>query len=231
MAKKLLDYKILGIIIVIVIIAGIVLFSPQITQITLPTTTTPSPTPTVTTPSPTPTPTTPPAPVIATGDLIIAVKDVKQKVAGLGYCNALTLTVDSLEIHKTGGAWITISNDTKTFDLIKYTDIVGIIGEKTLDEGKYTQIRMNIVNATVKIYNAAGGVYNKTYPMVIPSNELKVVHPFNMTADKTLALTIDFDVPNTVSRTAEGYTLKPVVTVTEETLEKGEKPTNSVEIE
>ena len=180
-----------------------------------------------------------------TGTLLIAVKDVKQKISGLGYATSLMITIDNIQVHKTGDnttdenvtakGWITVFNGSKTFDLLEYTDVKAILCEKELDPDKYTQIRLYIENATIKIYNSNTFVYNKTYPMDIaasgnvqvPSKVLKLNHPFTVEEDKAISLTLDFDVPNSVMR-ATKYILKPVINIIEEKLEKGQKPENSV---
>ena len=182
-----------------------------------------------------------------TGTLLIAVKDVKQKLQGLGDATSLILTISSIQIHKTGSnstdenvtaeGWITIFSGSKTLDLLDYMDVKAIIGEKELEAGKYTQIRLYIVNATINITNTEMYIKNKKYQMTIagsgklevPSNVLKLNHPFTVEEGKTISLTLDFDVPQSVSRGGTGsYFLKPVIGIIEEKLEKGETPANSV---
>lgn len=179
------------------------------------------------------------------GTLLIAVKDAKQKLQGLGDVTSLILTVDSIQVHKTGDnttnenvtaeGWITVFSGSKTFDLLDYTDVKAILGEVDLEPGTYTQIRLYIDNATIKINNPDMYVRNKTYSMTlagsgnlaVPSKVLKLNHPFTIEEGKTLALTLDFDVPHSVIRTGTGYFLKPVIGITEEKLEKGQMPANS----
>lgn len=180
-----------------------------------------------------------------TGTLLVAVKDVKQKLRGLGYATSLVITINSIQVHKTGDnttnenitakGWITVFNGSKTFDLLEYTDVKAILGERELEPGKYTQIRLYIENATIKIYNYNMLIFNKTYSMDIaasgnlrvPSKVLKLNHPFIVEEDKTTSLTLDFDVPNSVVRSRK-YILKPVIKIIEEKLERGQRPENSV---
>lgn len=172
----------------------------------------------------------PPAP--STGTVIVLVKDVPHKLPGLGTVTALNLTIKTVEVHSTANetGWITVFNGTKSFDLLEYTDVRAIIGEKELASGKYTQIRLGMIDGSIKIYNIDMNVFNKTYTLLVPSKELKLNHPFTIEENKTLALVLDFDVEGSVTRTADGYTLKQVIGILEEKLEKGQKPINSKEV-
>ncbi len=179
--------------------------------------------------------TSPPA---VKGNLIVALKDVQQKLMGLGTATELLITVKSVQVHTSdnvtenrsviASGWMTVFEGEKTFDLLKYTSNIALIAEKKLEVGTYTQIRLYVSDASIKIYNTDVPIYNKTYPMVIPSNAIKVVRPFSVVADKTLVLTLDFDVPQSVTRTGEGYTLKPTIKIIEQTLEKDKRPENAV---
>jgi len=205
------------------------------TTTTLRTTTT-----TTTTTLPITLPTTTTLPLQQTGELVIALKDEEHKIAGGTTVLNLSLTVSDVMVHlvqqegnesNETGKWIKISDQPKTLDLLRYTDVIAIIAEKELDAGKYTQIRLNITDANITIKNVYFKIYtSKTYPMIIPSNELKLVHPFTITAGKATVLTLDFDVEQSISLGVEGekrYILRPVVKILEESLARGERPENS----
>jgi len=186
--------------------------------------------------------------VPSTGTLLVAVKDANQKLSGLGQATSLILTIGSIQVHKTGTnetdknvtaeGWITIFSGSKTFDLLDYTDVRAILGQDELEPGKYTQVRLYISSASINITNADMYIKNKRYQMTVagngnlevPSNVLKLTNPFTIEQGKITALTLDFDVPNSVVRTGTGYFLKPTIKITEETLEKGQTPANSVAV-
>jgi len=223
------NYKLLAVLCVIVVIVAYFLIGSQIQQ--------PQPTTTTTT---TVTATTT---AYSKERLIVAAKDVKQKLGGFGTATALNITVKSIQVHAAGddtedsnvtaAGWITIFDGTKTLDLIEYTDILAIIGSEDLDVGKYTQIRLYISDATVMIYDFSNYIYNKTYPMNIPSNVLKLTHPFTIEQNKTTVLTLDFDVPASIplkeSIVGIGltYRFSPVVKVTESKIDAGTWPEKS----
>jgi hypothetical protein len=199
---------------------------------------------TTTTIMPTTTTTTAPA----TGTLMVAVKDANQKLSGLGQATSLILTIDSIQVHKTGTnetdenvtaeGWITIFSGSKTFDLLDYTDVRAVLGQKDLEPGKYTQVRLYINSASINITNTDMYIKNKRYQMTVaangnlevPSNVLKLTNPFTIDQGKATVLTLDFDVPNSVTRAGTGYFLKPTIKITEETLEEGQTPANSVAV-
>jgi len=96
------------------------------------------------------------------------------------------------EIQQDGGEWITIeiSEDDATFDLLTITQVrlvledikVGLEGEEELLEA------------------------------TLPSNELKLVHPFSVVEGETTVIVIDFDAEKMVNITGAGKVMvKPVV--------------------
>jgi len=222
------NYKLLAALCIIIIFALYFLFSSQFQQPTTTTTTTTAVTTTI---------------LPSKEKLIVAAKDAREKLVGLGYATSLNLTISSIQIHTTSNTtedsnitaagWITVFEGTKAFDLLEYTDALAIIGEKELDAGKYTQIRLYISDAKIKIYDLGRNISNKTYPMEIPSKVLKLVNPFTIEQNKTTVLTLDFDVPSSVpSREAVAgigmaYKLTPVVKVSETKIEAGTLPQNS----
>jgi hypothetical protein len=180
--------------------------------------------------------TTTTAPLPAKGSLIVAVKDASHKLSRIGTVYALNLTINSIEAHFVGtsenatGQWIVLFSGEKTFDLLQYTDVRAIVGEQELSPGKYTQIRLNLSDSTIKIYNSDMYIYNKTYPLKVPSKELKLVRNFNIEQNKTTVLTLDFDIEQSLEKTDQGYILKPTINVLEESLTKGQRPTNSTKV-
>jgi len=223
-----LNYKLLAVLCVIVLLSIYFLFSSQYQQPTTTTTTTTAVTTTI---------------LPSKEKLIVAAKDAREKLVGFGYATSLNLTISSIQIHTandssedsniTVAGWTTIFEGTKTFDLLEYTDASAIIGEKELDAGKYTQIRLYISDANIKIYDIWRNISNKTYPMEIPNKVLKLASPFTIEQNKTTVLMLDFDVPSSVpSRESIAgigmtYKLTPVVKVSETKIEAGTLPENS----
>ena len=195
----------------------------------------PAPTPTpISPPAPSPTPSPLPAPA-SVGSLNIYVTDAPPREE----VTSIMVTVSEIQVHKavaeqemeqqqsgTGdqtqeqeeqqtqlgeGEWITIalSADKTTFDLLEIKGVEQFVGTSEVEEGKYTQVRLVIDKAQVKLGD--GDLQDAT----VPSQELKIVHPFDVAGDETTALVLDFDADKMVTVTgANKIIVKPVVKLT-----------------
>ena len=146
--------------------------------------------------------------------------------------SAIYITISRIEAHIAGddegdegdegeGKWIECqlindNNDNgEVFNLIelKYEEIVELLSEVEPDQGKYTQIRLFVIDASVDIESGESGV-----PVEIPSNlqtGIKLIHPFEIIEGETTELTIDFDAEKSIIKTGNGnYKLKPTIKVT-----------------
>jgi hypothetical protein len=107
--------------------------------------------------------------------------------------------------------WIVIINESQTFDLIALLNVSQILGEKDLDPGKYTQIRLTIESAEITINN------NETieiHNLTIPSKTIKLIKAFWIVEDETTVLTLDFDIYESVHQTGSNkFILKPTIKV------------------
>jgi len=109
------------------------------------------------------------------------------------------------------GEWLTIelSDNTITFDLLEIKGVERFVGTSEVEEGKYTQVRLVIDKVQVEL--GSGGLQDAT----LPSNELKIVHPFDVIEGETTALVIDFEADKMVTVTgANKIIVKPVVKLT-----------------
>ena len=112
--------------------------------------------------------------------------------------------------NDTNGTWITVVNETQTFDLIELQDATEVLGGVNLTAGWYTQIRLYVDNALVTI----DGVQ---YDLKISSKKVKLITPFLVQDNETLTLTLDFDVEKSVHETGNGkYYMQPTIKVIQE---------------
>jgi len=218
------DYKFYAFAIIILVLAVAVAYSGYKPQVQTPATTT---TTTSTTPQ------------ITTGTLYIGVKDAKYRLPGGNDIIGLNINITKIEVHMATenesdeSGWVTVYEGSKNVDLIKYNDTIALIAQKDLDPGKYTQIRLYIDEASIKITNIFQQFYNKTYTVIIKDQDkpFKIIHPFSIQSGETLTLTFDFDILNSVSKDSEGYKLKPVLAkvgpASDGILEENGKPPNS----
>ena len=107
--------------------------------------------------------------------------------------------------------WIVFSDEEQTFDLIAIQDVQEILGNKTLDAGKYTQIRLLVTSAVLVIDDEEKDIK-------VPSGKLKLIHPFTIGSNETTILLLDFDAEKSVvERGNTGmYNLKPTIKITTE---------------
>lgn len=194
--------------------------------------------------------TTIPKPAIAKGSLIIVAKDVAQKLksVGLGEATELFITIKSVQVNKQidplenravlADVWTTLFSGDKGFDLLQYTDKTAFIAEKEVDAANYSQIRLYISGATMKINNPEFQISNKTYTMYFSNNAFKITRPFSVEENKTTVLKLDFDIPALVTRTSQGYTFGPLfkdvtneITVNESMIALGTRPADTVDVQ
>jgi len=104
--------------------------------------------------------------------------------------------------------WIIFSNESQTFDLIAIQNVEEILGQKALEPGKYTQIRLLVTSAIATIN---GTEYNVT----VPSGKIKLIHPFDIIANQTTTLLLDFDAEKSLVERGktERYNLKPTIRI------------------
>jgi len=144
--------------------------------------------------------------------LVLSISEVKVHIAGN---ETATEQSEGQETNETDGSgWITVVG-SKTVDLIQVKDIKDILGETSLDTGKYTQIRLSVSSATAIIDGAS-------HTLTIPSGTLKFIHPFEIEENKTTSLIIDFNADSSIVKAGDKYILKPVVRISTE-FEKKEK--------
>ena len=120
------------------------------------------------------------------------------------------VNISHIEVHLIGAGWRTIVEEPQTFDLIEIKNAKELLGEANLTAGHYTQIRLQIENASVTIDETE-------YNLKIPSKSVNLISPFQIEANKTTTLTIDFDVQQSVHQTTKDkYIMNPVIKIIQE---------------
>ena len=145
----------------------------------------------------------------AQGDIRISLVD---SPAGF---DAVNIVVTEVSIHRANAdsltGWSVIDSTTRTFDLLKLRNgASGVLGAKRLDAGKYTQIRLKIGAGSNVV---VGGL---SIPLEVPGglqSGLKLNHNFDIVANTTYELTLDFDASRSLRLTGNQYRLSPVIRV------------------
>lgn len=120
------------------------------------------------------------------------------------------LTVSDIEVHLSSGPnsrWITITQESQTFDLLRIAEVQKFLGQKQVEPGTYTKVRFLVTRAVVVI----GGVER---PAKVPSGSLSLTRPFLVEEGKTTSVMLDFDGARSlhIASPAE-FVLSPVVNV------------------
>ena len=150
-------------------------------------------------------PSPPPEPVLVArlGTLQIRVTDPPPPDV-----DQVLIELQNIQVHKAAGpdsGWITIAAAPVTFDLLRVEEIAKFLGARLVDEGTYTQVRLNINSVNVV-------VGDETHSANLPGDTLKVVRPFRVQEDETTVLVLDFNGLESLTVTGEGeFTLTPVV--------------------
>jgi hypothetical protein len=160
--------------------------------------------------------------------LIIAIQDAP-KTTDIGTISYLNLTISEVSVHRASAnqsvddteqemtpdtspdtnpaGWFIVVDQTQTVDLIALQNVSQVLGQKTLDPGNYTQIRLKIDSGTVT-------VNGEEHNLTVPSEVLKLNRGFVLLSGATLQLTLDFDVEKSLIQTGSGqYKLEPVIAV------------------
>jgi hypothetical protein len=125
--------------------------------------------------------------------------------------DSAVVQVEKIEAHLAAGPdsrWVTLVSEPTSFDLMELVGGKEInLGIQKVDTGTYTQVRMNIVEATITV----DGV---EHDVSIPSRTLKFIRPFKVKGEETTVIILDFDGKGSIHSTGSGkYMLKPVVSL------------------
>ncbi len=146
----------------------------------------------------------------SSGSLSVAIADAKPALpAGVVQ---VFVTIDEFRVHKSGGDWITVplAQTPFTVDLLQFSDgkTTQLVPPAVLDPGHYTQVRLGVQSA--KMVTDTG----MEIPLEIPSGNLKTDKnfEFDVSGGGAVALTVDFDLSQSIVATGSGkYQLKPVL--------------------
>ncbi len=144
---------------------------------------------------------------------------------------AVYVTIARVDVHHDGdGKWETVAAPGKTYNLLELINGVReTLGIATLDEGHYTQMRLIIgetaddgINILSLPHPFANYVIDdddaEIHELKVPSGTntgLKIVNGFDINANQTTELILDFDASRSVVKAGSSgkYLLKPTVKV------------------
>ncbi|MDO8750147.1 MAG: ice-binding family protein [Dehalococcoidia bacterium] len=143
------------------------------------------------------------APTAQTGTVEVRVTDAPPE----GVSKVL-ITASKIEAQRSGNAgeagWSTIVETPPVFDLVAVTGLEAVLGSSALPEGSYTQVRLSITKIVVT-------VQGQDKVATVPSDKLRVVGNFQVAANLTTVLTLDFDADKSVVLAGDKVQFLPVV--------------------
>ena len=136
-----------------------------------------------------------------------AVFVISDAAAEMGVVSSINVTIGSIEVHREGAGWITVSTEEQTYDLLelKAEGTAKLLVETDLEVGTYDQVRLNV--SKVIIVDSSG-----SHEAKLPSNKLQLKGSFEVKQDATTTINFDFIADQSLHLTGEGrYILAPVI--------------------
>ena len=126
--------------------------------------------------------------------------------------------------------WITVVEGQKTYDLLELQNgVEAVLGEENLSVGYYTQMRLILDTNPDESNNTLDEVHpfanyvivdGNYFEITIPSGlqtGIKLIKGFQIEANTTTTLTLDFDANKSIFLTGNGaYKMKPTITIIQE---------------
>lgn len=148
-----------------------------------------------------------------------------------GDASAVHVTFKELQIHPADGDWMTVDfagaptpATTRTCNLKKLQGPVDILGADSLTAGHYTQVRLVVSEAVIYFGGTATAEpacaatlapptgFTSSPPLEIPSGEVKLNREFQLVANGTTTIDLDFDGDKSITLTGSNrYRMTPVI--------------------
>lgn len=137
---------------------------------------------------------------------------------------ALLVTFTDVSVHRSDtpdGTWTTLTTGPRTCDLKRLVNAQDVLGTAPLTAGHYTQIRLLVASAAMSYTQATTGEtcaasFSLTNPLnvTIPSGEVKLNREFDIAANSTTSILIDFDGDKSMREMGNGsYSMSPVISI------------------
>ena len=146
------------------------------------------------------------------GILSVRLTDSPYKAAG-----AVLVTISEVSVHRSGGGWVTVSDDLHVCDLKQLEDGASdtLVGEVELTAGHFTQIRLIVLAAALYESPAVEGTdpcdavpmnEEQSVSMDVPSGTIRLTRQFTVAADGLTTISLDFDGDRSIRQIGNGGT-------------------------
>lgn len=142
------------------------------------------------------------------GNVKIYMKDAPINLAEVDH---IYITFTTIKAHRAEqDPWITIFEGEKTVDLKALMEKEALIADVELEEGTYTQLRLEISTGNIEISG-------ESHELQIPSGEVKIPCVFTVEQTGTVSIVLDFSAQDSIRVIEAGksqrYILRPVIRV------------------
>jgi hypothetical protein len=123
--------------------------------------------------------------------------------------SSIQVTVKNIQVQRIGAPkgldWLTVIKEEKTFELVGSEQGEEVLGGKTLPEGLYSRVQLDVVSVKVTLKG-------QKKPAKVASDRLSEVRSFDIDMTTVAILTLDFDVAKSLVVADSGeIQFKPVV--------------------
>ncbi len=125
----------------------------------------------------------------------------------MGVVSSVMITVNKIEVHNQAQGWVTVSNETKQYDLLalKQSGATSLLAQANITAGTYDQVRLTVSNVVV----TDNGVQKVAK---LPSGELKIIGTTIVNTNATSTAVFDFMTDKSLHVTGNGgFVFTPVI--------------------
>ncbi len=130
--------------------------------------------------------------------------------------DAVLINVTEVDVHSatsdSNGGWYVLNSTPHIYDLLSLRNgISTVLGDTMLPAGQYTQIRLILGAGSSVVINGV------SYSLTVPSGfqtGVKLNADFDIQANATYALTLDFNAAKSIIQAGSKYILQPVIRCT-----------------
>ncbi len=144
------------------------------------------------------------SPTGVTGNAVFTISDA---AADVGAVTKAELTVESIQARTQAGAWVTVSSQSRTYDLmaLRANGTAMLMAQADMAAGTYDRIRLNASQCVVT--NSQG-----SYQCVMPSSVFEMEASFEVQTDTIASINADFLLDESLHVASDGqYVFAPVV--------------------
>jgi len=123
----------------------------------------------------------------------------------------ILVTISEINFQKAEEGFLTVWEGKEEYDLLKLQKEEVLMLDITLEEGKYTQIRLVVDSGRIKIKS------EEESTLAVPSSEVKIPFVFNVIDGSFTEIVLDFEAEDSIQVVNAGqiekYILRPVIRV------------------